>query len=710
MAAFALLGPFEAYQIPALTYQSAGELGGPQNLAEEYRRNTPVIYYTFDSTFIEYFGSNGIAAIEQAFEIFNGLTNVSGYSTSLDEFPLEAQRYNFRAQALSLTDLKSHALNLISEQIGLAEPERYTWTLRARSVGPGGCPGDVGYAVIKRNFEVSPTALDQLQASSYVNGTLYSYFIQEFCTGTPFLADAVEFPVDPLANTYTAVASDIRLDGSFFTGLTRDDVAGMRYLLRTNNINNEFAGNGTITFVTNTTATPQLLYTSNLTQLAQASQVNDAAALIALFPGLQIASTTQTFTNVVTTNTVFYFTNYPWSPANALATLVSATVVTTNITIHYKHEFANVVTNRFYTNGIFTVTYTNFLASACPPFAPAGLICGQITQNSYPSNGVFGDYFLLPTNACGVSIVATQLIQTASVDGVTTIATNGAGANVGGQFSSQTISSVFTQYVFQVRSVTCPQNVAGLRQGIERIRFVRRDFDSLVGQFYQPITNEYNTFILTNNSLVAQRVQRVVTAPDIVISAQDLGIVVTPPLIGPVAAARTISYNTGLNSPGLNGPGTIQNPVEFTFNKVGPFYYNFSPGSLDEATQSPLLIWGSFDASTNAPVVYPNGTSIQNLENQILLQVTPAGPTLPNAILGINYTNQFGGFTATGGTAPYTWSLPVAGLPPGLVLNASSGRITGVPVSQGVYDFTIRMTESGGARFVERPYSITVTP
>lgn len=708
-SAFSLLGPFEAYQQQVLTYQVGGDLGGPQNLGEEYRRNTPVIYYTFDQNFINYFGSNGIAAVDQAFEVMNGLTNVSDYSTDLNEFPMEAQRYNFRAQALSLTDIKSTTMNLIVEQMGLAEPDRYTWTLRERSVGNGGCPADVGYAVIKRNFEVSPTSVDQLQASSYVNGTLYSYQIREACQNTPFLADAVEFPVDPLANTLTAIAAGGFFPGSFYTGLTRDDVAGLRYLLRTNNFNLESAGVGTETFVTNNNI--QLLYTSNLTQLAEASAVNDAGALIALFPGLQIASTTQYFTNVVSTNTVFYFTNYPWSPSSAPAIIVSATAVTTNIVTRYRHEFANVVTNRFYANGTFTVTTTNSSRAACLqyPWLPGTFICTFVSENSYQTNGVFGDYYLLPTNACGVAVVATQLVQTVTGDGTTTISTNLANVN---EFFSQTVSSVFTQYVYQVKLLTCPENTTGLRQGIERVRFVRRDFDSLIGQFFEPITNEYNLVLLTNNALQIQRTRRVVTAPDIIISAEDLGVVITAPFISPAFARRTISFSASNTLANLNGPGTMENPIEFTFNKVGPFYYNSSPGSLDEATQQPLLIWGSFDGSTNAPVIYPNGTSLQNLENLLLLQVTPQGPTLPAGILGLNYTNQFAGFTATGGSAPYFWSLSPGspGLPSGLSLNSNTGRISGVPTVQGIFDFSIRMTESGGGRYVDRPYSITVTP
>jgi len=53
------------------------------------------------------------------------------------------------------------------------------------------------------------------------------------------MADAVEFPIDPLSDTFTAVADGALAPGAFYTGLTRDDAGGLRYLLTTNNINYE---------------------------------------------------------------------------------------------------------------------------------------------------------------------------------------------------------------------------------------------------------------------------------------------------------------------------------------------------------------------------------------------------------------------------------------------------------------------------------------
>ena len=179
-SAFSLLGPYDDYQTIVISYQIPGEdLGGPQNLGEEYRQNIPILYYTYEQSFLDYFGSNGVVAVDQAFNVFNALTNVSSYSADLAEWALEAQRVNYQAQALGLVDLKSATMQVLAEQSGLANPDRFTWTLHGRDVGSGGCPADVSYLVIKRNFDPVFTPLDQLQNSSYVNGTLYSYFITE---------------------------------------------------------------------------------------------------------------------------------------------------------------------------------------------------------------------------------------------------------------------------------------------------------------------------------------------------------------------------------------------------------------------------------------------------------------------------------------------------------------------------------------------------
>jgi len=92
-------GAVRGYQVEVLFYVPA-DLGGPHNLGEEYRRNTPVMYYTMTRLW-DYSGRTGSAAVEAAFAILNSVTNVSSFSSDLSEWRRKRKRYNFRAQALN---------------------------------------------------------------------------------------------------------------------------------------------------------------------------------------------------------------------------------------------------------------------------------------------------------------------------------------------------------------------------------------------------------------------------------------------------------------------------------------------------------------------------------------------------------------------------------------------------------------------------------
>jgi hypothetical protein len=161
--------------------------------------------------------------------------------------------------------------------------------------------------------------------------------------------------------------------------------------------------------------------------------------------------------------------------------------------------------------------------------------------------------------------------------------------------------------------------------------------------------------------------------------------------------------------PGLAGPGVINSPVTFNYNKIGDAFRNgpiLELGAtntvLSEHTHYSALAWGSFDSSTNAPVVYPNGISIQNLENQVLVQLVPA--SLANGTSGVAYPATQ--FTATGGSfsPPFTWL--ATGLPPGLTMSAG-GIISGTPQQSGTFNVIIQLTDSN-SRSVQWNYSITI--
>lgn len=151
-----------------LGYSLPGDIGGPMLIQESYRWNIPVITYGFDPEFVEYFGQVGVDEIEKAIAILNAVPPVSEMSATLEEFPLETRRYNGTADTLSLLDLKSHALALLLEQLGLAMPERYVWSLRSRNASSVG----TNYAVLNLNYD--PLTW---QASQRVNGILYNYIV-----------------------------------------------------------------------------------------------------------------------------------------------------------------------------------------------------------------------------------------------------------------------------------------------------------------------------------------------------------------------------------------------------------------------------------------------------------------------------------------------------------------------------------------------------
>lgn len=232
-----------------LGYELPGDIGGPMTFMEAYRWNIPVVTYAFDYSFVRYFGSEGIRAVEEAIGILNALPPASKMSPSLAEYSLDTKSENGTAAPLGLVDLKSFTLALLLEQMGLASPERFVWGLRGRATGPG----FTNYTTVNLNYD--PVTV---QASRYVNGVLYNYQIfDDLGPQGAEWASAVEwYQLDPLFQPYSSVASgsgssDFELGsepglatslfsglqtGQYYTGLTRDDVGAIRYLLHPNNL------------------------------------------------------------------------------------------------------------------------------------------------------------------------------------------------------------------------------------------------------------------------------------------------------------------------------------------------------------------------------------------------------------------------------------------------------------------------------------------
>jgi len=718
---FALLGPLaaqpggESWQIQTIGYGLTGDVGGPRNIGEEYRHTTPVMYYACDASFLDYFGSDGTNAIDQAFDVLNGvMTNgVDSYDytsyASTNLFPFSTLNINLTANALDIFDLKTVVVQEMMEQLGLASPWRFAWTLVDRNPVPGftnPCPAGIAYIVAQMNFDPITWA-----PSAYLNNNLLTYTIVDNCKGTP-IPEAQAVPSTTALIPNYPLAADAIGGGVFYTGLTWDDVGGLRYIYSTNNLNNEATPAGSLLFSTNVNS-PQLIFTANYNALVSAATTNGPAALQALFPGLVVGPNPPTyFSNVVSLSEIAYFTNFVGQPADSPPTLVVTAVYVTNIVQFYQNSFGNVVTNKTYpTTSYFLQTITAGRPLGLPVGSP---FVTNTTLQPFQSNIFSGDYYIISNGACGPNIIQTFTnvnVVTNNIVGIT---------NANGQMFVQNLISYFTNYVLVVQPCTLVTNGVGLYQGVGKMRFVKTTYDSLFGTFYQPITNQFTKVLLTNSQYVTQTFQRVVTTPDFIFSTTNITI---DPTAHSVNATWFVIPRTAFCTPdagyAVGGPGVIDPNTDFLYAKLANTYY-VGPASDTNTIlgqSSPLatnnFIWGSFNASTNM-VVYPTNVDIQNLENQAVIQIIPPPPVLPPGTNGTPYSVTFA--TTGGSFAPaYSWSLATgsAGLPPGLNLSTitnNEGMISGTPTQTGTFDnILIQMSDSLG-RSVRWPYSITVQP
>ena len=96
-----------------------------------------------------------------------------------------------------------------------------------------------------------------------------------------------------------------------------------------------------------------------------------------------------------------------------------------------------------------------------------------------------------------------------------------------------------------------------------------------------------------------------------------------------------------------------------------------------------------------------NITASQNgiTSTAVVLTATPpltlATTGLPSGNVGRNYSSVL---SATGGTAPLTWSITSGSLPPVLSLDPTTGQISGPPSAIGSFTFTAQVVDSGSPR------------
>ncbi|MBS1790823.1 MAG: putative Ig domain-containing protein [Acidobacteria bacterium] len=146
-----------------------------------------------------------------------------------------------------------------------------------------------------------------------------------------------------------------------------------------------------------------------------------------------------------------------------------------------------------------------------------------------------------------------------------------------------------------------------------------------------------------------------------------------------------------------------------------------SGGSLNKPGQPPLTRSGKSSVSTtgNGSVSYtvaantgPARTGTMDIAGTLFtvtqasgcpINITPAN--LSAATVGMNYSQQL---SQSGGVGSVNWTISSGSLPSGMMLDQTSGLLSGAPSITGNFSFTVRATDSGNC-FGEIPYMLTVS-
>ncbi|MEN3940036.1 S8 family serine peptidase [Prosthecobacter sp. SYSU 5D2] len=162
--------------------------------------------------------------------------------------------------------------------------------------------------------------------------------------------------------------------------------------------------------------------------------------------------------------------------------------------------------------------------------------------------------------------------------------------------------------------------------------------------------------------------------------------------------------------------GVLQVPYSRTFSitsGTAPFVYQVSAGSLPPGfSLSPGGVLSGFPSQAGTFSFTVEVTDDEDRSGERTFTLVIAAQTvlvtstdpLPEGSEGAPYSTAL---TASGGTAPYAWTLASGSLPAGLSLS-SSGIISGVPTQPGSSQFTLRVVDAH--QLVNtRPLSLTIT-
>ncbi|HIJ86309.1 MAG TPA: S8 family serine peptidase [Desulfuromonadales bacterium] len=163
-------------------------------------------------------------------------------------------------------------------------------------------------------------------------------------------------------------------------------------------------------------------------------------------------------------------------------------------------------------------------------------------------------------------------------------------------------------------------------------------------------------------------------------------------------------------------PATVGSPYQFQMQvkeSFGPYTWQATtplPGGLTLDTATGVisgipLSAGDYDFTisvVSSKYSYIKGGHTYHLT--VLEPLLVNNAALPAGTTGISYQVSL---IATGGAAPYSWSITGGSLPAGLTLDAAAGTLSGTPTTAGSSSFTVQVADNG-SNSTAQAFSITI--
>jgi hypothetical protein len=198
-----------------------------------------------------------------------------------------------------------------------------------------------------------------------------------------------------------------------------------------------------------------------------------------------------------------------------------------------------------------------------------------------------------------------------------------------------------------------------------------------------------------------------VTDANLLTASKPLSLAVTASIPLPVvtttsllSGAQNVAYSAMLAATG----GT----VPYTWS----IFSGILPAGLTLTSNTGVISGTPTGNGTSNFTVQVTDVNLMTASKTLSLTVTASIPppvvtttTLPNGTQNVAYSATL---AATGGTAPYSWSIISGTLPAGLALAANTGVISGTPAGSGTISFTVQVTDAN-LRSASKALSLTIT-